>query len=118
MRKFYRRADVVEMTGVSDTTLDRWSRRLRATHMVTKPAGGRVLFTPDFVKFIAARVGSQGPSNLPSPQQIAQLFIAWRICAGDISCVAERLNTNKLMAKVRLTVVGILEGELYAEEKI
>jgi hypothetical protein len=109
---YYTRADVRRLANVSDTTLDRWSRILRGTPMVVK-VKGRVLFTKDFVDFVATRVDSQGPPNLPEPERIATLLRLWREESGDLDAVASALGEPPLLVEAQLMEVL---GERYDRE--
>lgn len=105
--KYYTRREVRKLSGVNDTTLDRWSRRLRDTDMVKK-AAGRVFFTQDFVDFVATRVESQGPAGLPEPERIAALMRLWRE-RSSIQAVAEALDSNPVLIEAQLMAIGVLD---------
>lgn len=102
---YYTRADVRRLAEVNDTTLDRWSRLLRNTSMAIKTQSGRVLFTKDFVDFVATRVNSTGPPSLPEPQRIADLMRLWRETDGDVKAVADALGENLLLVEAQLMAV-------------
>jgi hypothetical protein len=106
---FYKRDQIKELTGCPDTTLDRWSQELRATHMVQKPRGGRVLFTGDFLHFIQGRVGHQGPSNLPESARIAALYRAYAQTNGEVQQIAQILGENILVTRTQLSVLRLLK---------
>ena len=77
MTNYYDIEDILHLAdGVTRSTVNTWSLKLRDTHMVLKHKG-RIIYTDDFLSFIKTRIGQLGPSTLPELDTIAELYLLW-----------------------------------------
>jgi len=104
--EYFSRVDVKKQTGVSDTTLDRWTKVLYNTDMI-KEKNGAKLYSEDFVTFINARMGMQGPSNPPDADVIANVCKLYRECSQHIPSVSDSMGENKMIVLAHLMTIGL-----------
>jgi hypothetical protein len=107
--RYFTRSDIKAIiAGVSDTTLDRWSKHLRGTWMVKK-LRGRMLFSESFLVFVRSRTESLGPANLPDPERIAELYRVWNLHR-SVQAISKELGEAPVLVQAQLESVGLREA--------
>ena len=106
--KVYTIEEVANVSGASIPVINRWSAKLRASKALCKE-GKRVWYTMPFIKFVHARANAQGPSNLPSDDDIVKLMDAYIEYGPDVDKIAATMRLPAFIVRGQLEIAGLDE---------